>query len=521
MQTHPRRPWLRAIATLLVGMSLSCSTFEKVERRTLTPAEFKKTRDLARLPAASPYLKVHMRDGNVYVLEHWAANASVVTGHGCRLDAARDTVATGEFAVGVDSVAIFETNVVSTSGAIAPIVFLSGLTAVVAIYCATNPKACFGSCPTFYLPDEDRDRPRAEGFSASIAPSLEATDIDDLRRVGHAGEQIEIEMRNEAFETHVVRHVDLLALPRARGHRVMADANGRFWDASAIVMPVAARGPEGDCLELLARTDGRERMSTADSTDLGVRETIEVDFADLAPGRYGVVIGCRQSLLTTFLLYQTFAYMGREAGHWLAEIERGNVAVTPGDLSRLTGCIAVCVQDESCKTAVTGEVCEFGPIASDVHVVPIEHALEGSAHVTLDMTRGNWRVDWVALARIDESGPPVRAHPDIVLDAGGEKDDDALAALLDSTRALRTVAGDRYTLCYRLPANVAESDLFVEARGYYLEWIREEWMTEENPAFLAEMLFTPEQALMRLAPEFKRVEGVMERQFWGSRYEKR
>jgi len=62
--------------------------------------------------------------------------------------------------------------------------------------------------------------------------------------------------------------------------------------------------------------------------------------------------------------------------------------------------------------------------------------------------------------------------------------------------------------------------LFLESRGYYLEWIRKEWIAEENPAFLAQMFLNPEAALRRLAPQFKEVEAKMENYFCRSRYAK-
>jgi hypothetical protein len=96
----------------------------------------------------------------------------------------------------------------------------------------------------------------------------------------------------------------------------------------------------------------------------------------------------------------------------------------------------------------------------------------------------------------------------------------ALVALLDPTQALVTLPGDQYTLAYQLPSDHATYQVFLESRGYYLEWIREEWMREGNPFWLAQLFFDPRAALVRLAPEFKKVEAGMEQVFWSSRYAK-
>ncbi len=93
-------------------------------------------------------------------------------------------------------------------------------------------------------------------------------------------------------------------------------------------------------------------------------------------------------------------------------------------------------------------------------------------------------------------------------------------SLIDPTRKLVTLPGDRYVLKYNLPGDASGYEFFLESRGYYLEWIRQEWIAEENPYLLAEEFITPRLFLKRVAPEFKAVEKEMEICFWNSRYEK-
>ena len=61
-------------------------------------------------------------------------------------------------------------------------------------------------------------------------------------------------------------------------------------------------------------------------------------------------------------------------------------------------------------------------------------------------------------------------------------------------------------------------DVFLESRGYYFEWMREEWMTEENPLLAARLLLDPEGSLRALAPAYKAQEAGMEQIFWSSRF---
>jgi hypothetical protein len=459
-----------------------------------------------------------MRNGDVFVLYEWRGEGDgEVVGQGTHYNRRREAIDDGLLRVPVDSVALFETNVLETSGAGTALTIFAAVTAGVAVICALNPKACFGSCPTFYI--DGVDRPVAEGFSASISPSLEATDVDALEVARGDGGRFEVVMKNEAYETHVVRHVNLLALPRRPGARVFASLDGSYWETFDVRAPVLATGPEGDCLTRVRASDGVERFSLADSTNLAHRETIELVFADPPRGDCGLVVGCRQTLMSTYLLYQTFAYMGSEAGHWIAELERGRLRDAGGAIVDLLGGVVVRVESSPEEWTTVGELREFGPIATDHHLVVFDAPAQWTGRVRLEMTKGAWRVDDVALAALAARVEPVRIVPDEVRRDGAD-DEHALAILFDPARSLTTLPGDTYTLVFDLPGDGREYELLLESRGYYLEWIREEWIAEENPARLYELFLDPATALARLAPEFKKVEPHMERAFWGSRYAK-
>jgi hypothetical protein len=58
----------------------------------------------------------------------------------------------------------------------------------------------------------------------------------------------------------------------------------------------------------------------------------------------------------------------------------------------------------------------------------------------------------------------------------------------------------------------------MESQGYYLEWMRNEWLAEENPGKVYQMLFNPQQYYKDLAHQFKKIEAEMEETFWSSKY---
>ena len=501
---------------LLLAVTLTTGCAHNVTRQVRPPADVDSLR-----ADQSPYLKVHTRDGRLYVLRDWTVSKadSVCRGSGDVFDARRERIGMGPQAIPLDSVALFETNQVRTSGATTLLAALTVVTAGIAIYCASDPKACFGSCPTFYLTDGAKPVLAAEGFSSSVAPSLEAKDVDALWQAHPRGRDFTLLLTNEALETHVIRHADVLAARRPPGGRVVAGPGGVLREALALHEPLRATGPEGDCVEPLRLFDGRERFSAADSTDLAAREVLELEFAAMPDTALGLVIASRQSLLTTYLFYQALAYMGRRAGDWVATLERGDAATRQrsAGVGRALGGIEVLVRNPAGEWTRVGEDRETGPIATDVRLVPLPGVGPGPVRVRLRLARGAWRLDQVALAVLGAPVEPRRLRP-IAVTRGGEDDPAALAALLDPRHALVTLRGDHYELHYRLPEDFASCELLLESRGYYLEWMREAWLEEENPARAALMALRPEDALRTLAPEFKRREEALERTFWSSRY---
>jgi hypothetical protein len=513
----PPSPSRLAIASLaLCAAVFAGSCVKHLERELVHPDQ------LRTLDNTSPYLKVHLRSGYVYVLAAWQVDslAHAIEGRGELLDVRRVRVDSGRFRMPLDSVALLETNVLRRSGAATALTVMAGVTAAVAGVCAASPKTCFGSCPTFYAPDSAGvERLQAEGFSASIAPALEATDVDMLYHVRARGRDFTIRVTNEALETHVIRLANLLVAPRPERGRVFATPEGTFRAATALTPPSRCAAPEGDCRATMLAADGHERSSLADSTDLATRETIELGFDRVPPGPVGLVITARQSLMTTFLVYQALAYLGSDAVRWLVSLETAGPASREDAraLGRVLGRIDVLVPDAAGDWTPAGSVGETGPLAADTKIVPLPQGDATPRRVRLRFTRGLWRLDYVALAALGDSVRPARIQPVRVLRAGRGAPA-AREALRDSTRTLATLPGDVYELVYRLPPHPERLDFFLEARGYYLEWMRREWSPEQNPLLALRLAVDPAGALRALAPAYKRLEPQMEHLFWNSRY---
>lgn len=478
-----------------------------------------------------PTMKAHLRDGGVIVFSAWDTDADArrMTGRGIRYDASRTRHEEGAFDVPLDSVALFETNARTSDGATVAMGIVTAASLGLTAYCAANPKACFGSCPTFYMRDGEEERLLAEGFSSSVLPSLEAADVDALPLGKPSSGTVDVEMRNEAFETHAVRSVHLLAVPARAGTRVLQASSGGFLRVGRTAPPVTCVSRQGEVASLIAAMDDREYASPTDSADLAHPEELLLTFDARAhgaqasgaqtPGAQALVLGTRQSLVTTFLFYHMLALMGTRAGELLARMERGDHVMRAQFEAMRTklGGIVVEVRTADGSWRRVAEIDEHGPLAADLRAVPLPEDMASPVQVRLRCAQGLWRFNWVALADVVEPCVPVRCEVREVL-REGRPDPAALAALRDSTRHLVTGPGDTYVLRYSLPDVEAGYELLLESRGYYLEWMREEWLKDENPALAALLFSHPVAAYRMLAPMYKAQEAGMDDIFWRSRY---
>ncbi len=484
-------------------------------------------------------LKVHLNNRQLWILNSWHEDTSArqLTGVGDLYGIDRLMIRSDSARVSFDSIALLEAygSRQKTSFGLGLLSVWTVAAGVTTGGCLADPKSCFGSCPTFYVAG-DTGIVHAEGFSGSPLRVLEERDVDHLFRLDPPAGPFVITMRNEALETHAVRQVRLHLVDRPFNGRVFQASDGTFRPATQIAAPTHCASASGDCRERVRVLDEAEWSSRTDSTDLGAREQIALSFAapDLGidrtrPATIGLVIGGRNTLVSTFLFYQALAFAGSRAGEMLAAIERGTKADLPPvfGVLREMATIRVQVSQGDGPWQSVGPYSEAGPIATDVRVLPI--ALSpgaGPIRVRLDLAQGFWRLNQIAMARLGDPVIPTTLEPlsvDHVVTSTINPTSgvaiNPLAVLNDAEHHLVTYPGDEYALHFTLPAREknAARELFLESTGYYYEWMRQEWLPEENAAKAAQLLYAPATALKALAPLFKAREAGMDSVFWRSR----
>ena len=66
--------------------------------------------------------------------------------------------------------------------------------------------------------------------------------------------------------------------------------------------------------------------------------------------------------------------------------------------------------------------------------------------------------------------------------------------------------GDIYQFNFTLPDNSPDYELFLYSKGYYLEWMRENWIQDKDLFKLWQMFKRPEAYLKAQASDYKEYE---------------
>ncbi len=483
--------------------------------------------------ADTGYLKVHFKNGDVSVFNNWKLNQSedTLSGNGKLFNARRILEKEGDIHVSLDQIAIIETNQLEEirdrkNSRVAGLAILTAVDVIIGVICITTPKACFGSCPTFYLNDDENIHSvNAEGFSNSISPSMEMKDIDALNFWSNS-QQLHLTMKNEALETHAINEVQLLAVETPKDKHVYHTTNDRFFQVGKIVGCNNATTNGSEVSSQLMHIDDSEYFSLSDSTDLWEKEEIILDFKAAEINNPGLILNFRQTLLTTFLLYNGLSYMGDEVGDYFSKIETNTLIRNKlgNPFKKMGGINVYYYNEKSGKWIFSEEIYETGPIAKNLQFVRLKGFSDQKSEikVKLEMTRGMWRIDYAALAEIEKE-----VVPEVIqlseLKKNNLPDFESLDLLLcDDEKHLVSFPGDKFDLYFDLPLTDAEDngyEIFLSSKGYYLEWIRESWLEGKNTAKLEQMLLNNKDTWRELAIEYKIYESQMEELFWNSKVE--
>jgi len=437
-------------------------------------------------------VKAHLIDGSTVVFRRGLrVVGGMVSGAGMRYSLTlRDSTAvsglTLDSVIGMES---FQTVIDGPKTLlVSTLATVGAFAAAVGIACAIDPK-CFGSCPTYYSDSAGTLVLEAEGFSYSVAQLFEARDVDRLRFSTAPDGVVRLEVRNEAFETHFINHLELLEVRHAVEETVLPDELNRPLVARDLAPASSARDRSGrDVRALLAAPDGE--VFRTDARALGrarvgdLEDAIEIA-VPAPPGADSVVVvlRLRNSLLNTILFYDIMlGDPGARSLDWVGhDLQQVGPAVELAQWYQKKMGMQIAVRGAAGFREVA-HLKDTGPVAwKDVAiVVPVLE--RDSARIRLSFPADNWRIDRVAVATRYRRPPPVVHVLTEVVDATDQPDTTARASLAAADgRYLETTAGQRFTAVFEVglapPAGVAPPRTFLLAsQGYYTEWVRRGWL---------------------------------------------
>jgi hypothetical protein len=475
--------------------------------------------------SAKLFLKAHHHNGSIYILQDsWEVDTiqNLISGSGIHYNYNRNKISEGLLFIPIDSIVVFETNkklIGTESGRIAALSILAGINVGLGIYCLTNPKACFGSCPTFYLNENHQFHyADAEGFSNAISPSLEYYDIDALYHSQITEKLFSITMKNEALETHCVKEVKLLVYPKRTGENVYQTSTNEFYLCENLYPINYAFSSEGDIANLLKYEDRKEWFSLSDESNMIRKEEIHLIFDNVNNiNTLGLIINFRQTLMTTYLFYSAMGYMGDEVSDIFARFEGDTLLKRKLLNNSHLGGIDIYLWNDDNIWEYQQTLNETGPIAINKQFIPLNSPLNNSQiKVKLILNKGLWRLDYVALTNIKKLVKPEEVYPESILNKG-VPDGSALESLKDSEKYLISMPGSEYKFIFVLPEENTDYEVFLYSKGYYLEWMRDHWLKDKDLIKLNQMVNNPVKYYKEEAKSYKQYEATMEQEFWNSR----
>lgn len=500
---------LLAFTVAVSGLTSGCAVRGRVAAKQLSlssePVEI------------STPVKAHLLDGSTIVFATGAAiGGGVLRGTGTQYDLTLTQVGTVS-EVPLDRILALETfeetsekglTALASGGVAALTVAAVGLLAV----------AIFGSCPTVY---SDGEQLEAELFSNSIAPIFELPDVDRLTIQSNAEGVVELDIRNEALETHYLNHLSLVEIEHSPDEIVVTDEEN---SALALNNFIAA--------EKIVDRNGRDLRAELEAEDNRVfrtdpatlREAKLEDFEDsielwvpVPPGRDSVALlfRLRNSLLSTVLLYDVML-SGPQSVNWLGnDLGQTKPALELAAWYSSRMGMHVEVWEDGAYRRIA-RVRDTGPIAwKDVAVV-VPASPGDRLRVRLKFVADNWRIDKLSIAA-DVRKPTVRAVPIEEVMSKGIRDPAASRSLHSvDQQYLKTTPGQSFRARFDVGVASERSSrtFLLNSQGYYSEWIRRAWI--ENG--MNSGPFTPgDDSLMQAIGKWREVQPEFEAQFHATR----
>jgi hypothetical protein len=503
----------------VLGIFLSCAVgskqIESIDRNRFDPG---------RLETITSPVKAHLTDGSVILFDGGCtASNGKISGLGKKYNLVRGNQPdAGQISVPLDSLIALESVTKEWGdagfffGSIPPV--LVGLTGLAV--------AIFGSCPTVYTGEGPDRRLEAECFSYGITKSLQCDDLDRLEYGKSFAGRYSLTVTNEALETHYINRMALMTVDHPDSVEAIPSPDNKvlLFGKQAVLLKAENRYGD-DVLPLVQKRDGLAYQSGESMVaELSRRMTRDwIDLTVRVPGnakKAVLALRFRNTLMNTVLLYDVMlGSRGFRAVDWI----QSGVGYPFGALRMRSWYHRHFGMDVEMYDGVRfnkmTHIADTGPIAWHQEAVELPRAGMDTARIRLSFLPDNAAIDWIGVSFDDCRDARIRTIPcALIRDRAGRPMDALTERIRDDDDAFMiTYPGDLFRLEYvtEEPPEGLSRSYFLRSRGFYIEWIRREWL--ENPPEAGPFAMN-DAAILKTAGLWLGKKDRYERDFFGSRF---
>ena len=415
-----------------------------------------------------------------------------------------------------------------TQSATGLLVLYGGAITVLLIRCLMCPKCCFGSCPTVYTRNDGEFELEAELFSYNISKYTQDEDLDRLTPPSKHG-MYQVRLANEALETHYIDRLALTTVVHPPGTQIFPTSLGGFvatGDPRPVTGAISSAGEDVSALvaerdEQVYRTD----PTTTQKAVVGSRDYLYLELEPVYPAdEIKLILRLKNTLLSTILFYDiVLASQGIEALEWTERMNTDPVyaALLDRVYKSYSGVRVQVLVDGTWKERAS--IGDIGPIAwKDLAVeVPVDGGGDEKLRLRLAFFPDNIMVDYVGWEAGDQTDAPMlvkEVGPATIRDAQG-RDRAQVGGLIREVDGeyLVTEPGEVFDLSYEIPqTDGQETAVFIASQGYYIEWLRGDWLKPRQSGYRFS-LFNTEETIAQMTKSWAENRDLIEQTFLETR----
>lgn len=396
-----------------------------------------------------------------------------------------------------------------------------------AVYCLACPKCCFGSCPTIYVPSDNEYILEAELFSKCISRHLEDNDLDMIKYDIPSDGIIKLKITNEALETHYINKFNLIAVKHSSDSKVFQTIDDSITVIKELIPANDATSSSGKNIAEILKSDDEIYFRSEEGKILELRDKPVKDFieitSDVKPGKDKVkmLIKYRNTLLTTTLLYDVvIGSQGINALDWTKKMNNDYTYAMQfkAVYDLFSGISIQCYENN--HWIETGKFQDAGPINWKYSVAEIPVSDDGKIQVRLNFVPDNFMIDYIAFDTTESENnfSIEKLNPFLITDYNKQiRNEISDFISSDDNHYLITNPGDSYLLTYKIQKPSKEKvSLFIESKGYYNEWIRGNWINNQNVNYTFN-LFDIQGTLKQLVTSWIDNKDLLEEEFFNAK----